>query len=916
MKKTLLLFAAISMSALPEIAAQEIVETQPAILQEASQNVKIIYYADRGNRGLMDYTGDVYAHTGVITSLSTSSSDWKYAPAKWGDNSAKYLMTRKSANVYELDLGTIRGYYGITNATETVSQLAFVFRNADGTRDGKTAAGGDIFVTVAKPGFQVQLTSDASSNLITSPTEVNFTLNSTSDASLAIKVNGTTVKSGNGTQLTASYKFSEQGSYTVEGSAMSSGNSAKQTISITYAGESPEAPYPGGGVPKMGAVKNADGTVTFCLAAPLKKSVMLVPSWDNYEMLSSNVMNRCDYEGVSYFWKTVPGLADGQYYMYYYIVDGTIKVADPYARLVLDPYSDKYLNPEVFPDCPAYPYDILDDAVLAVYKSDINDYDWKATSFKIPAHSNLIVYEMLLRDFTGTVGEAKGNGNLLLAMEKLEYLRDLGVNVVELMPIMEFNGNNSWGYNTNFYFAPDKYYGSPTDYKEFIDKCHEYGMAVVLDIVFNQCDGLNPWYMMYKPGDNPFFNKEAPHDYSVLNDWNQSYPLVEQQWKDCLTYWMTEYNVDGFRFDLVKGLGDNDSYGSGTEAYNASRVARMKRMSAIMKSVKPDAIHINENLAQAQEENEMAADGQLNWSNINSQSSHFAEGNAANSSLGGFYAPNYDRTWGSTVSYAESHDEQRVNYNQQKYGANDPIKRKVGPQMVRLGSMAAQMLMSPGSHMIWQFGELGDGQNTKNANGGNNTDPKIVVWNYLDDPDRKGLCETYAALNWIRRDNAELFAEDATVDIKVGDSDWAKGRTIRLTKGDKELVLLVNPEIRTTVTVSSATSIMTQENAKVLVATYGTTPTATVAGGNVSVSLAPGSFALIGTDNVQSAITDIASDSEQIKIYGGEGKVIVEGNAERVNIYTLTGTEVNNDNLMPGLYIVRAGSHTAKVIVR
>lgn len=109
---------------------------------------------------------------------------------------------------------------------------------------------------------------------------------------------------------------------------------------------------------------------------------------------------------------------------------------------------------------------------------------------------------------------------------------------------------------------------------------------------------------------------------------------------------------------------------------------------------------------------------------------------------------------------------------------------------------------------------------------------------------------------------------------------------------------------------------MTQENAKVLVATYGTTPTATVAGGNVSVSLAPGSFALIGTDNVQSAITDIASDSEQIKIYGGEGKVIVEGNAERVNIYTLTGTEVNNVNLMPGLYIVRAGSHTAKVIVR
>lgn len=196
------------------------------------------------------------------------------------------------------------------------------------------------------------------------------------------------------------------------------------------------------------------------------------------------------------------------------------------------------------------------------------------------------------------------------------------------MPIMEFNGNNSWGYNTNFYMAPDKAYGSPTDYKDFIEECHRNGIAVILDIVFNQSDGLHPWYQMYSISSNPFYNQTAPHEYSVLNDWNQGNPLVQQQWTDALKYWLTEYNVDGFRFDLVKGLGDNDSYtiAGGTEQYNQSRVDRMKRLHAVIKSVKPDGIHINEDLAGSKEETALGEDGQMQWANINDASSQFTMG--------------------------------------------------------------------------------------------------------------------------------------------------------------------------------------------------------------------------------------------------------------------------------------------------
>ena len=92
-------------------------------------------------------------------------------------------------------------------------------------------------------------------------------------------------------------------------------------------------------------------------------------------------------------------------------------------------------------------------------------------------------------------------------------------------------------------------------------------MAVILDIVFNQTDGLHPWYQMYPIASNTFYNGSAPHAYSVLNDWNQDNPLVQQQFKDALKYWLEAYHVDGFRFDLVKGLGSNQSYGA---TYNAA----------------------------------------------------------------------------------------------------------------------------------------------------------------------------------------------------------------------------------------------------------------------------------------------------------------------------------------------------------
>ena len=450
------------------------VTSQPTPLQEDSQDVTVFFHADQGNRGLEGVTPPtkIYAHTGVITNKSTSQSDWKYAPS-WGDNNDKYELEYVSANLWKLYIGDIRTYYGVTDPAETIEKLAFVFRTADCSKEGKGTGNSDIFLDVVDAGLQVALESNLPGSLVTPSTaDVHFKVGSTKAADLTLTVNGEKIgEASAATLLEVDYRFTTPGDYHVVATATAGEERTEAVADYCYAEDSAEKPYPGG-TPEMGAVANADGSVTFCLAAPQKRGAIIIGSWNDYRISNEHVMNYCDVDGFRYFWVTVNGLEPGKQYIYYYLVDGTLKVGDPYARMVLDPDNDKYIPSSVYPNLPAYPYDKVQGVPLAVYQSDMNDYDWTVTDFKGAAKENLIIYELLLRDFTGTEGKADGNGTVAGALEKLPYLKSLGVNAIELLPINEFNGNISWGYNPNFYFAPDKAYGTPDDYKRFIDACH------------------------------------------------------------------------------------------------------------------------------------------------------------------------------------------------------------------------------------------------------------------------------------------------------------------------------------------------------------------------------------------------------------------------------------------------------------
>lgn len=931
-----------------ELKAQ--VTTVPSPVQENTKDLKIYFHADQGNQGLMGLNANtkVYAHTGLITSKSTSDSDWKYVIADWNKDTEKAEMLYEGPNLWSLYIGDIRTFYGVTDMSEKIKKLAFVFRTSGGSREGKAAGGGDIFVTVVDPGLQIELTSSATSEIVDSSTgAITFTASATSNATLTISVNGTSIASKSGVStLSATYTFPSVGDYTVTATATSGNETASDTLSFAYLNAPTAKNYPTG-APVMGPVTNADGSVTFCMAAPEMSRMILVGSWNNYKITNDQQMYYVDYATTNpvtkqsgtfrYFWITVPDLGKtNDQYVYFFKVEGSISsnagtmkvntnACDPYARLVLDPWNDKYIDTNVYPNLPAYPFDVVNGVPVAVYQKNINDYTWQCKNFQLPDKDNLIIYELLLRDFTGTEGQNRGNGTVKAAIEKMNYLKELGVNVIELMPICDFSGNNSWGYNPNFYFAPDKAYGTPDMYKEFIDLCHQNGMAVVLDMVFNQSDGLHPWYSMYGGNQySPFYNygmggeNGAPHAYSVMNDWNQGYPLVQQQWTDVIKYWMTEYNIDGFRFDLVKGLGLNESYGSASEAntnkYNASRVAEMAYLQSVIQSVKPGAYCINENLATAQEENEMAQSGELNWANVNNAGCQFAMGYQSDSNMNRLYAPQDSRTKWSTVSYLESHDEERMAYKQDQWGVAG-VKGNVQVSMQRCGSAAAQMIMTPGSHMIWMFGELGKSESLTDRTG-----PKKVEWNLLNEPNHRGLHNNYCQLIDIRFKNPQFFGNDANFQINCSQSNWTNGRTLYSTYQDQELLTFVNPNI--TGSLNFTYDFKKKDNSayQILSQSYGSESFFNAVNGTVTVPA--NCYVVIGSAGLnQAGVEGIEAESQSFRVRGGYGEIIIE-NAGNSIVYSLDGKVAGKLSgsgslqVAKGLYIVKNGDENVKVMVK
>lgn len=488
------------------------------------------------------------------------------------------------------------------------------------------------------------------------------------------------------------------------------------------------------------------------------------------------------------WWITLTGLnPDKQYKFQYQLGYGsnvTVHTFDPYTEILYDRSNDQWISDYAYPGLAKEYGDThagRDNGFISAFKINKDDYSWQVKDYQIEDDDDLVIYELLLRDFTDN---AYGEGNINAAMNYLDYLDNLGVNAVELMPVQEFDGNNSWGYGTHAYFAMDKVYGNRNTYKKFIDECHKRGMAVILDVVYNHATGAHPYAAMYWDGDktasnNPWFNREATHEYNVYHQWNHSNPMVREHVKRNLEYLIKEYKVDGFRFDLSKGFTQNSG---NIEGYNSERVGYLKEYREHIRKIDPNAVMICEHFVDDENYDLGHADIKV-WRNMNE---------AYSESLMGWMHDKSNFDWiqdinvdwlpfGTLVGYMESHDEERNMYAAQEYGTTS-VTGDYKVRLKRAGLNAAFFLLVPGPKMIWQFGELGYDYSI--FYGDDRTAKKpCVTDSYFADPNRKALYDTYSMLLKFRFDNPRFFDGDADFRWGVGASN-NPGRYIFCTNDD------------------------------------------------------------------------------------------------------------------------------------
>ncbi len=738
----------------------QVVTTDPA-LPTADEAVTLYFHADEGTGGLADYTGDIYAHIGVITTESDDDTDWKYVKATWAENIPACKMTKVSANLYSLTLATDLYTYFESPTTEKILKIAMVFRSSTGSPEGKDTGGSDIFVNVYEAGLNISFERTANYLLVDPDSTVSFSANASLEADLEISVNGISKKTVADSKLiTHSETFATAADYWVVAKASVGTQTVLDSIFVCAIGTPTTATMPSGF--EDGINYNSNTSVTFVLLAPYKDNVVMIGDFNNW-VPSNEYLLKKDGER---WWITIDGLNAGEEYAYQYLVDKTIAIADPYAEKILDPWNDKYISSTTYPNLKEYPSGKVND-IVGVIEPGAEDYQWDVTDFTPPANEKLVVYELLVRDFVSSQ-------DIKDVIKKLDYLDELGITAIELMPVNEFEGNNSWGYNPSFYCAFDKNYGTKNDYKTFIDSCHARGIAVIMDIALNHAYFQCPLVDLYFDADagdygqpsaeNPWFNETSPNtEYSWGADFNHESEYTEAFVDRVVAHWMTEFKVDGFRFDFTKGF--TNTAGSGWN-YDQSRIDNLKRIYDKLQVVNPDTYNymIIEHFCAASEETELANYGMIIWGNNNNAYMQCAMGYSTDASIVNISHTTKGWTYPNLMAYQESHDEERMMYKALMYGNantdNSYNVKDTATALDRIELNAAFFLTVPGPKMIWQFGELGYNYS---IDYNDRVGEKPVRWDFFEDQDRRDVYDVYAKINQLRAKYPVFSSSDFTI---------------------------------------------------------------------------------------------------------------------------------------------------------
>ncbi len=278
-------------------------------------------------------------------------------------------------------------------------------------------------------------------------------------------------------------------------------------------------------LPGMGAIPHAGGTA-FRVWAPYAEQVSVIGSFNDWQAGKDTCIN----EGNGYWYANLAHAKPGDEYQFH-LVNGEqqLRRIDPYARIVTNSAGNGVIPSADFFETPAQP-------------------------FQMPAWNALIIYELHIGTFNARDGQV---GTFDTAIDRLPYLKELGINAVEVMPIAEFAGDYSWGYNPAHPYAVESAYGGPEAFKRFVAAAHEHGIAVIVDVVYNH----------FGPSDISLWQFDGWHENNkggiyFYNDWRSATPWgdtrpdygrgeVRQYIFDNAMMWLEDYHADGLRYDMT-----------------------------------------------------------------------------------------------------------------------------------------------------------------------------------------------------------------------------------------------------------------------------------------------------------------------------------------------------------------------------
>jgi glycosidase len=862
----------------------------------------------------------VYLHSGV----GDDSDPWGMAVVgNWGQDDGVGEMADNGDGTWSISF-IPQNYYNLNSAEASlVTKMGLVFRSEDGSQELKDNGCTDFFLNIGA--FQVTMINPSPGNvvLVNSGNQTQILAQNTNGpADYELFVGGVSYHTASNTTFYQSSFVTNITDNTVCQLVVTQGTSSVAKNFEIFVNNTSDQAIPTGLEQGINFDQNDTSKATLVLEAPHKDFIYVAGSFNNWTPTTEYAMKKDSNSDL--FWIELNGLISGQVETYqYWVFDQTtitnspkfVKTADPYSTLVLSPYDDPWISEETYPNL--HPFPDGQEREVTILQTGQEQYNWQVTNFDKPAKEDLVIYELLIRDFDA-------NRNFQDVIDRIDYFKNLNINAIELMPVMEFEGNESWGYNTSFHMALDKFYGTEDKFKELIDVCHQNGIAVILDLALNHAFGRNPLVRMWmddsdengwgEPStENPYFNTVATHSYSVGSDFNHSSNLTKNYTKRVIKHWIEEFKIDGFRWDLTKGFTQNCSSGDDTctNNYQSDRVNVLKEYADYSWSLDSNHYVIFEHLGGQQEQKEWAdyrineGKGIMLWGKMTNPYNQLTMGYAGDSNFDGMGHNSQNFIGKRLIGYAESHDEERLMYRNLQYGASSGNYdiTNLNTALERSPALGAVTLTIPGPKMIWHFGELGMENSIYTCNdgsvndpNGNNGDCKLDTkpqpqWldNWETSPIRSQIYNSWSRINALKineavfEGNYDINSGSLTPKIYIWDDALP-------TSSLKNVVVLANFDLITqNVTPNFPYTGVWYD----LMDESGNT-TLSVSNTSDAISLSPGEFKIYGNQAATTLSSDGLMSENNIGIFPNPANEYfrISQRSIKVIVYNILGKEV------------------------